>query len=968
MTGEDVVDGQDVIDELCWRFGPAGNNSPGTPTDPFAEERTDGDGEETSGKTSESSEEVPDHNDVGKELQASIEFDGDDPQDWDIGDGESVKYAAVLRGRERSDELPNTANWELIGWAATIGQSLGKDQDEIVADLRAHPTPQYGFDEQRARNETRREYRKARDGHATVPSVERLKRHGLLPTDYVDLDELHTDSTLSGETAWSVWSEARKTGRVGEDSIVPSVALEHLARERGYYDFESLPEDTPLPSSDSEEDYLPPKAHNAALSFVKNAWWKPEEHGEHEDNEATARQYKNATGDVYTWEDIRYIYDKATKNEGRQAARNLLSDRYDVVTLMNSDELLVYDPETGVYRDDKSRIKAEIYDGLGDQWTRKEKNEILAGLRQTNTVHPRETNGRAVFDDPHICVKNGVLNLFTQTPKEHSPEYYFLDRVPVTHDPDASTDVYEEFLDTLTGRVEDKLAMLEMVGHALTPDAHERKWKKFLILTGDSDNGKSVFFNRIRDLLDGPANEEENVASVTLSKMSKNDFSKHSMYGHMANIAGEVNGKKIRNTADIKDITGGDKMELEPKGRDSFFDTVNTTLMFAANDPPIIGERDKSAIATRIVPVELPYTFTDNPTAKYEKQKVPENDLEAELCTEEALSGFLNLALDGIQRLRENGGDVSLPESRMERLERYEQTADPMKEFGKECLANDPNDYLVKPDITSIYEEYATDNGHELGSNTNDNLHGALRGMHELDYSQSYPRAPDYSDTSLPLRGWNDRKYVVNRMTLTETGLKYAKSAGLVVEGPSDKGIESLTNAESGMHEGPFTATIAEKIDPPDWLDGKGHLVDGDGGIMPYEIEAGDVFAGIEEGERVTLERVKVEDRDGVLTAVLSGITQATTADDESELSPAADDEQTGLTEAATDGGGFELSKDKVTHYLKNECESGDNVTVARLAGAIDDLSPEEAKTALETIQTETDLLEAGASEPYVVL
>jgi len=940
-TGTDVVEGQDLIDELCWRFGTGSNTATDTPTDPFAGQRDDG-----TDKTDETPT-VPSHSEVGEELQSEIEFDGDSPDSWDIGDDESVKYAAVLRGRERSDELTNTANWELIGWVATIGHSLGKSKDEIIADLEAHPTPQYGFDEQRARREVRREYQKTVDGNATVPSVERLKNHGLLPTEYVDIDELRSDDSLSGKQKWQAWSNARETGKVGENSIVPDAALEYLARKEGWYDFSNIPDDAPLP----------PKAHNKALGWVKNTWWEPETHGYNEDAEATVRNYKSAVGDVFSWEDVRYIYDNATKNEARKAARDLLSERYDLMTLDSGETLHVYNADTGIYTDDTAILRAEIYDGLGDKWARKEKNEIVAGLRQQNTVHPSELNGRRTFDQPHICVKNGVLNLFTGELKPHDPEYYFVDRVPVDYDENADTEPYENFLDELTGREKDKEVMLEMVGHAIVPDAHERKWKNFLILTGDSDNGKSVFYDRVRDLLDGPNGEEENVASVTLSKMSENDFSKHSMYGHMANIAGEVNGKKIRKTADIKDITGGDKMELEPKGRDSFFDTVNTTLMFAANDPPIIGERDKKAIATRIVPVELPHTFTEDPSKPHEKQKKSESELESELATPEALSGLLNLALDGIQRLKENDGDVTLPESRMERLERYEQTADPMKEFGKDCLTNSAEDYLVKADVTTVYEEYASDKGHELGSNTHDNLHEALRGMHGLDYTQSYPGNPDYEDTSLPLRGWDKRKYVVDRMSLTETGLEYAEAAGLVESDTADTGQRYITDVSAGMHTEPLCATLAEEIEPPEWLQGKGHLVDGEGGLMPYEVEAGTPLAGVQKDETVLIENVKVENRDGVLTAVLSGITEVTTETDDEPLSPVADDAQTDLANTATDGGELETPKAKVAQHIQNRCEKGDTVSVAKIASKIEGLSPDDATSALETIQQEMRLL-----------
>jgi len=936
MTGDDVVDGQDVIDELCWRFGQGTNNAEGQPTDPFATERDDSDTPET-----------PSHADVGDALRENVSYDGDEPAEWDIPEGESVEYHAVLRARERSDELLNTANWELIGYAAALGKRAGLPKEDILQDLQANPTPQYGYDDARARKEVRGVWRKMDNGSYNPPSVERLKARGILPEDYVSLDEICTDDTLSGKQKWEAWSNAREAGDVGEDSIVPDAALEYLARKEGWYDFSALPDGV---------DELPVKAKNKALYWLENKWWDPD--GE-KATTATARNYKSVeSAPVWTWEDVRYIYEKCSKNKGRQAARDLLDRKYDVMTLIGAEDLQLYDPETGVYNDNTAPIRAEIYDGLDDDWTRNEKNEILAGLRQENNIHPSELNGRGEFDDPHICANNGVLNLFTEDLKPHSSDYYFVDRVPVTYNSDADTGPYEGFLDTLTEREGDAKAMMEMVGHALVPDAHERKWKKFLILTGDSDNGKSVFFDRVRDLLDGVDGEEGNVQSVKLSKMSENDFSKNTMYGSMANIAGEINGKKIRNTADIKDITGGDKMEIEPKGRDSFSDTMNTTLMFAANDPPIIGERDKRAIATRIVPIELPFTFVDDPTGEYEKQKRPERELEEELATPDALSGFLNLALDGIQRMKENSGDVSLEEPPMERLSRYEETADPMKEFAKECLTNDPDDYVVKPDVTTIYEEYATDQGYELGSNTHDTLHQALRGSHALDYTQSYPSNPDYSDTSLPLRGWDKRKYVVDRMTLTEKGLEYAESAGLVVDTTEGEGGDEqwITDCGAGMHQGPVRATVAEKIDPPEWLEGKGHLVDGDGGIMPYVIEGSDVFADSGEDETVEIENVKVEDRDGVLTAVLSGITDISDPNSETTITVGGKNQQS-LT-ATTDGGEIEETKGQILEAMRTKFE-GESVTVPQIAPEIE-ADPDSVKDRLETLAKDGRVRDTG--------
>ncbi len=512
---------------------------------------------------------------------------------------------------------------------------------------------------------------------------------------------------------------------------------------------------------------------------MNNEWAAETDVDTNDDDRATARSYKsrhNAAAE--TWEDVRYLYEES-KQAGRKAARELLQQRYEFITVDEEDTLYVYNEDTGLFSDELGRVHAEIFDGLdpGGHWTRHEKNEVVAGLKQTNVVQKRELNagGR---DAPLRCVANGVLDVVERELHEHSPEYRFTRRVPVEYDPEASTEPYREFVDRMVEREADREALFEMVGHTLLPGANDRH-RLFLILTGGTTNGKSEFFKRVRALLNGPDRTERNTASVKMSKLAQNRFSQHAIYGSLANIAGEIDGKKIRNTANFKDVTGGDEVELEPKGQESFFDTVDSTQMFAANDPPILGERDKEAIAERIVPIELPYKFVEKPDGPMEKEKIPKRELETDLETPEALSGFLNLALAGIGRLEEQN-DVSLPECPAERLQMYEETADPMREFGERCLQNDPDDYLVKADVTTLYKQFAADRGDEISQNVSSTLHDVLRGAPDLNYTDSRPESPDYSDTDLPLRGWGERKRVVERVTLTEEGLEYAEAAGLV--------------------------------------------------------------------------------------------------------------------------------------------------------------------------------------------
>jgi putative DNA primase/helicase len=202
-TGDDVEQDQDLIDDLCWEYGLGTNNNEGVPTDPFNRR---GNGSNT---------ETPDHDEVGEALRDSIEYDGDNPETWDVPEDEPLHYHAVLRARERSDEFVHISNWELIGYAAAIAHEHDIPREQVIEDLKAHPTPSYGFDAKRAEKETRGVWRKAESGNYNKPSLSTLRERGILP----ELETEEEDENLSADAEIkSVWKRVQSLYASGDKS------------------------------------------------------------------------------------------------------------------------------------------------------------------------------------------------------------------------------------------------------------------------------------------------------------------------------------------------------------------------------------------------------------------------------------------------------------------------------------------------------------------------------------------------------------------------------------------------------------------------------------------------------------------------------------------------------------------------------------------------------------------------------
>lgn len=622
-------------------------------------------------------------------------------------------------------------------------------------------------------------------------------------------------------------------------------------------------------------------AGNASVGTLVH---KAREHGYDGTLDGTPPSLEDVDPDVLDWSMVRELYEAphgtTPDKYARKAATDLLLRDNEYATPTDTEELYEYHRPSGVYEPGgEPSVKSELRANLGAHCSNSEINEIVAAVKERTYIEREEFNGGE--DKRLLCVENGVLDLETRERREHDPEYYFTRAIPVEYDPDATAPAVESFLDEITEREADKRTMLEMVGSALWP---EYLHGKFMILFGEGGNGKSVFYHAVKRLLG-----DENVTGWDLQDLGDNRFATAALVGKYANIGGDMDSVKIKHTGVLKKLTGGDQMMVEDKNESAHEFVNSATLMFGANRPPVIDEASR-AIKRRLVPVRLPYEFSHDADevegSEYTKPARDEDELKDALTGGGELAGFLNMALDGLDRLRENG-DVSLPESQEERLEYYEQFSDPIKEFAVRCLDNEENHRVEKDSVYSAYKEFCADRDY-----TNRQKSTFFRQLARTTFDVNTVRAG--SD--------GQRTQMLDSATFSEVGRQYAPDyADETGDGATDDSTRiddtpALADLDAGFTD--LTVTVAERLDPPEWMAGKGHLVDDAGNIIPYECEGTDPLAENAEGDTVMLENAKIAMREAGPTAVLSGVTNATIA-----TTPNTDSDQSGL-DAATDGGG----------------------------------------------------------------
>ena len=322
--------------------------------------------------------------------------------------------------------------------------------------------------------------------------------------------------------------------------------------------------------------------------------------------------------------------------------------------------------------------------------------EVIKHIR-TKTYEPKEKFG---LPKEHIAVENGILNLETKELEEFDIEEHFpLAKLPVEYDPDAECPKIKQFINDIFYE-QDVKTIQEFVGYTLWK---EYPYAKALVLLGGGENGKSTFIELWTKLLG-----RENISSDSLYKLLTNEHSRVELYGKLANLTAET-PDALKNTDAFKKMTGDDLIKGRRLYKEGFKFKNYAKLIFAANELPQTSDYTH-AFFRRILLVDCPYRFTKDPNDEY---KDADPNLPQSILTDEELSGFLNWALEGLDRLFENQ-DFTASKTQEEVKSRWVRETDPVKAFIEKHIENSSKHFATRSDIYEAYKDYCSE--HDLGA------------------------------------------------------------------------------------------------------------------------------------------------------------------------------------------------------------------------------------------------------------
>ena len=375
-----------------------------------------------------------------------------------------------------------------------------------------------------------------------------------------------------------------------------------------------------------------------------------------------------------------------------------------------TDTPYIYDRNTlyyyhdGYYKPDGDRyIKSKAITLMANKYRDRHGTELARyvenSLWNPNTILDREAS--------YINLENGVLDWMADPPQllPHDPKYLTSIRIPVRYDPDATCPEIEQFLEEVLPDDCIDLAY-EIFGYCLIPNT---QFQKAFMLTGEGENGKSVFLTLLQTFVGA-----KNCCAESIQDLADNRFRVASLVGKLVNIFPDLSSKQLDDTSIFKALVSGDVIAAERKGEQSFEFKNYARMIFSANKLPPTKDLSHGFFRRWCIirfPNQFPEGSPKRDPAKQDKVTRPAE-----------LSGLLNLAVSGLVRLFTQRA-FSKPQSTERQLQGYRYENDNVLIFFDECCQSVVGAKVSKDQLYTAYEKWCHSGGFRNISRMNFNKH-----------------------------------------------------------------------------------------------------------------------------------------------------------------------------------------------------------------------------------------------------
>lgn len=402
-----------------------------------------------------------------------------------------------------------------------------------------------------------------------------------------------------------------------------------------------------------------------------------------------------------------FINDNGGVNEGLFTEYCKNEFEYILVRTQGQDNEILYIYENGVYRVvSKNEIKGKILNLLPEDL----RSNYIAEAVYKNLLSSSDMEKIKKFDELNIDnsiinLKNGLYRVSTGELIEHSSEYYSSVQLNCAYDITAKCPVFDRYINDLCtmsdGEVDirAKEAIQEYMGLILSNENIPARVKAALLLVSyEGNTGKTQLINIIELLLG-----EVNTTSKSIQELSER-FATSALYGKRLVTSGDQTNTDIEDSSIFKQITGGDTIFAEKKGKDGFNFKFKGGILIACNGLPYFKDDKGNHIYKRLIIV--PCTNV-----------IPEEKRDTELLKKMAaeLDGIFLWAMEGLKRLKSNNWVITQSDRMKQAMEEYKTESNTVYAFVKEgfdITLNTKKDRIKVSDFYNRYSVWCDDSGH----------------------------------------------------------------------------------------------------------------------------------------------------------------------------------------------------------------------------------------------------------------
>ena len=288
-----------------------------------------------------------------------------------------------------------------------------------------------------------------------------------------------------------------------------------------------------------------------------------------------------------------------------------------------------------------------------------------------------------------IQFKNKAVSLESGNTYDVKPNYFFTNPIPWDIGETDETPVMDKLFNEWVGEKYVK-TLYELIAYCCYSDY---PIQLLFCLFGAGRNGKSCFLKILNKFIG-----EKNVCTTSLDLLSGNNrsrFESTKLYKKLVAVVGETNFGILENTCLLKQLTGGDKIGFEMKGKQPFDEYSYAKIIIASNSLPT-SQDTSDGFYRRWLIVDFPNQF---PEGKDITKQI--HDIE-----------FNNLAKKITKLLPEliNNGKFTNQGDIQERKIKYIEASNPLSVFIEKCCIKDNDAFVLSSELYTAYIHYLSEN------------------------------------------------------------------------------------------------------------------------------------------------------------------------------------------------------------------------------------------------------------------